>query len=218
MTRFPDRLAAIIVPTLRVMERLRCLGISDYHYTFYQARAFLIWVQRIDPRDALQISQHMKAYIRDYIRAKYPHLEWSISFEFDRRIKTDAIEKVRNILEVSDSPDMRKIIWYAESKWKSRESAYLYAAANIVCNLYSGKAHHIVMWWEKERPFFRMWQAYEASIPDSPESSFVIQSTWHIPPYYPQIWGESYFDMHWSHRDSDIAPTDLHIRYDLSTL
>ncbi len=215
---FPARLSAIAVPTLRVMERLNALWVHDHKYTLYQVRDFLIRDQWLDRTEGIWISNRMEWYIRDYIRKWYAHLEKSVDFEFDKKIDRNELERVEATLRASDSPDMQKILAYAEKKWKNRESAYTYAAANIVSNLYSWKAHHIVIGWEKERPFFRLWQAHEDTTPDRPQSIFLIQSTWHIPPYYPQIWEEPYFD-----RDGNLVSwpevsENKHIAYDWSIL
>ncbi len=215
---FPQRLPAIAVPTLRVMERLDALWVHDHRYTLYQAREFLITEQWITPKEAIWISNHMEWYIREYIRVHYLHLEKRIDFQFDKKIERDEFEKVKESLRVSDSPDIQKIIAYAMSKGRDNESAISYAAANIVCNLYAWKAHHIVIGWEKERPFFRLGQAYEVSIPDRPQSIFLIQSTWHIPPYYPKIGEEPYFDCDWNPVAWLEVPINKHITYDQSIL
>ncbi len=215
---FPERLPAIAIPTLRIMERLDALGVHDCHYTLYQARDFLIAEQWLDLREAIQISNHMERYIRDYIRRLYPHLEKSIDLVFDKKIDTDELEKVKATLRKSDLADMKKILAYAQSKWRDRESAYTYAAANIVCNLYAGKAHHIVVGWEKERPFFRLWQSYEAMSAGIPQSIFLIQSSWYIPPYYLQKWEESYFDQEWKLVEWPEVSENRHIAYDQSIL
>lgn len=215
---FPERLPAIAVPTLRLMERLDALWVHDYHYTLYQARDFLISEQWLDPNQAIQISNHMGQYIRDYIRTRYPHLEKNIDLVFDKKIHTDELEKVKALLRKSDLPDMEKIVAYAQSKWKDCESAYGYAAANIVCNLYAWKAHHIVIGGEKERPFFRLWQSYEAGSAGIPQSIFLIQSSWYIPPYYAQKWEESYFDRDWKTVAWPKVSENKYIAYDQSIL
>ncbi len=213
---FPERLPAIAVPTLRVMERIDTIWVHDHRYTLYQARDFLISEQWMTPKEAIWISNQMERYIREYIRFYYPHLEKSIEFEFDKKIERDELEKVKAILRTSNSPDMQKILTYAESKWRDRESAYTYAAANIVCNLFAGKAHHILMGWEKERPFFRLWQAYEGMTPEVTQSIFLIQSTGYIPPYYPQKGDESYFDKDGSLISWPEFSENKHIAYDRS--
>ena len=200
------------------MDRLDALWVHDYQYTIYQARDFLITEQWMSPTEATWISNQMQRYIRDYVKKRYVHLERSIDFDFDKKIDPEELERVKEALRKSDSSDMQKILSYAESKWRDRESAYTYAAANIVCNLYAGRAHHILMGWEKERPFFRLGQAYESTILDYPQSIFLIQSTWYIPPYYPQKKEESYFDTHGTLVSWPESPENKHIIYDRSTL
>lgn len=215
---FPERLPVIIIPTLRVMSRLDRLWVHDTSATFYQARDFLIREQWMHPTEAMRISNHMEQYLREYIRRKYPELEERIEFKFDKKIDPEELEDVQSNLQTSNSSDMQKIVAYATSKWRDEESAYIYAAANVVCNLYAWRAHHIVIGWEKERPFFRLWQSLEFARPSSPQSIFLLQSTGSVPPYYPQEWQESYFNKDGIRISGPAILTNKHISYDQSIL
>lgn len=113
---------------------------------------------------------------------------------------------------------MQKIVEYARSKGRDIDAAYTYASANVLCNLHSTNAHHILMGWEKERPFFKLWQAYEEAVGVEMESIPLIQSTGYIPPYYPQIHEEPYIDPDGELVEVITHSTNKYIAYDLSTL
>ncbi len=198
------------------MDRLDVLWVHDYHYTLYQARDFLAKSQEMSQTEAIEISNRMERYLLDYIRANYPHHEENIDFEFDKKIDPELLEKVKYVLRTSNSPDMTKITAYAMSKWKDAESAYDYAAANVVCNI-SERAENIVIGWEKERPFFRLGQFCESQI-GANESIFLVQSTGHIPPYYPQSSEEPYIDATWKLVTWSTSISNTHIAYDQSIL
>ena len=214
---FPLRIPAIAIPTMRVIERLAELGILGCTYRIYQARDYIIESQWLHRWRALATSEHMQDYLSNYLKRRFGELTQSIEYDFHLPIDPDERWKIEQFLRANDLPEMRKIVEYARSKSRNEESAYHYASANILCNLYAWEAHHILMWWEKERPFFKLWQAYEELVRPDMKSIPIIQSTGHIPVYYPQR-DETYIDSDKHIIEPPIQTQNEHIRYDLSTL
>ena len=215
---FPLRLPAIVVPTLRVMERLQALWIYDVEYTLYQAKNFLIQNQWMDAWMTSDISHRMEQYIREYINRKFPEISDRVDLDFEREIDPSEIQEVQSHLPSLDLPSMQQIIAYAKSKWRSSESAYEYAAANILANRYAGSAHHILIGWEKERPFFWLSEDYETRVLWEKKTIPLIHSVGRIPPYYPQVGEEDYFDAQWNLVAWIESPKNNSLAYDYSIL
>ena len=206
----PCRLNAVIIPTLRVLQRLRALGFEDISYRVYQATDFIIAENWLDQAAAEQVAKLMDINMRSMIRQKYPDIAQYIHLDFGTPVDTDTVDSVVVQLQDSESPSMRQILAYAKSKSHSALSAYRYAAANIICNGHtspqSAENHRytLLVWWAKEKPFFQLGRDYEKEQWYDTNIIPLIQSTWAIPPYYPQIWKEIYL----SPDDRIVYPTE----------
>jgi hypothetical protein len=60
------------------------------------------------------------------------------------------------------------------------------------------------VWWAKEKPFFQLGKDYEKENWINTNIIPLIQSTWAIPPYYPQVWKERYL----TPDDTMVFPTE----------
>lgn len=192
----PCRLNAIIIPTLRVMRRLRELGLEHISYRVYQATDFIIAENHLDREKALKVAQLMYTNMRCDIQECYPDLAPYVDLQFGIPVGQDTLDTVVDQLRDSDSPSLSDITQYANGKSQPILSAYRYAAANIICNGHMTPhipdRYNVLMWWAKEKPFFQLGKDYERIQWYETGIIPLIQSTWAIPPYYPQIWKESY--------------------------
>ncbi len=204
----PMRLPALILPTLRIMRRLRELGVVGIQYHVYQATDFIIRETMLDEEKARKNAVIMERYLRHFIQKCYPDLEDDTSLEFWFEIDTETVRQVSDELrkfhdESSFSPALNKLIDYATSKWMGRDSALRYSAANLIWNghiqwrgpfcLWENDVI-IPIWWLKERPFFELGKSYEARKQNEwkvREIIPLIQHTGSIPTYYPQKWEDT---------------------------
>lgn len=131
---FPLRIAAIIIPTLRVIGRLQALGIPNISYRIYQATDFIIDENGLDREKGIQVARILQNYIHEYIQNHHKELEDSIDMQFSLGLKGELIDDVALELSHMHHPSLEKLAHYAQSKGKSLQSAYRYAAANIVSN------------------------------------------------------------------------------------
>ncbi len=216
---YPQRLPVIMIPTIRIMERLHALGVTNTCYTIYQARNFLAESEWLNHQTIENIGRKMFHYLNEYgCRLKIPKkVRDTIQFDMDRKIPENLIEEWVEILKKLESPEMEKIIAYAQSKWKDITSAYRYAVANIIGNHNlddaPSKITRILIGWAKERPFFNIGKTYETHLWIETKIIPLIQSTWYLPPYYTQPW-ES---VSWDYSKCEKSKK-RHLKYDYQVL
>ncbi len=240
----PLRCPALIIPALEIIRHLLNLWITNVEYCIYQATSFIIKENSLSFKSAKINSEIIKKYFKWYIWSYYKELEEFIKFDFDFDFDYEKLRDVSlKIEQIEWNKDLDLIIWklvkYAEKRWKTKSSALMYAAANIICNWYINYYYPISfdlgdilipIWWRKEKPFFNLWDTYTDKYNTNGNRKIIslIQSTWEMPTYYPYK-GEDYIDLnynliplswekiHWLIReDRDLVLSQLWIRTDYS--
>lgn len=211
----PIRCPSVIIPALEIIRKLVELWISDVHYCIYQANSFIIKENSLNESYAKSNSIFMEQYFKWYISEFYPDILDKITFNFNVDLDEVKLNSIWNkIVELEWDKDIDSLIWnlvkYAESRWKTKESALMYLSANIACNWNVWEYYPvtdsvddilITIWWRKEKQFFNLWRVFQ----DKFNSDWIkwrkiisiLQSTWEIPPYYPHKW-EDHINGEWS--------------------
>ncbi len=211
----PIRLPSLIIPWLRVIRNLKKIWVEDIKYVIYQAKSFIINENSLNKKNAQINSQIILNYLNWFISEYYPDLLENIIYDFDFNLDIEHIWIIANNIKfLKWNKDVELTMWklvnYALSKWKTEDSAFIYWAANILCNWHINEYypinnnHEIIIpiWWKKERPFFNLWKVYEEENFSNSQKKIIIpliQKTWEIPTYYPNKW-EDYFDYNYEYK------------------
>lgn len=201
----PIRCPALILPALKIIRNLVNLWVNNIEYSIYQASSFIIKENSLDEKLAKNTSDMIKNYLKWYISEYYNDISDKVSFDFDFILdENNLLNVAKNIRWLSWNQDVDLAMWkllnYAESKWKSENSAFIYGSANIICNWHIDSYYPvkndssdiiIPIWWKKEKPFFNLWKVYEENYKLNDKKKTIIpllQKTWEIPTYYPNKW------------------------------
>ncbi len=201
----PIRCPALIIPALKIIRNLVNLWINNIEYSIYQATSFIIKENSLDENLAKNNSKIIQNYLKWYILEYYNDIFDKISFDFNLDLdENNLLNVAENIKWLLWNQDINLAMWklvnYAESKWKSETSAFIYGSANIVSNWHVGDYYPvknessdiiIPIWWKKEKPFFNLWKVYEENYNVDYNKKIIIpllQKTWEIPTYYPSKW------------------------------
>lgn len=224
----PLRLPAVMVPTLRVMERLKELGIIPPTYLVYQATDFITETNDLHPKTGRARSTLMRKYLEKYIRILHPTIQDDVVFKFGAEacVSADVIrcmsDRIRQKLRESENLQdiFHKLSTYRSSQAKPEGSELIYAAANAVFSgadrgLYpfQDMARHrmiVPIGGKQEKPFFqitKMMQSEETVLP-------MLQRSGERPTYYPNQDGDLVYENH----DRVLSELPPAIRYDFEVL
>lgn len=222
----PVRCPALITPALEVVRNLLQLWIKDIEYHIYQASSFIIKENSLDKNLSQNNSDFIKKYLTWYISEFYEDLYNNVIFDFDLNLDEKELSEVSwKIKSINWNSDVDFVVWqlinYANSKWKTENSALNYASANIISNWHVEKYYPvnnnwniiIPIWWKKEKPFFNLWKVYEEKHNSKENKKIIIpilQRTWEKPTYYPTKWEDyinpnyDFIQLSWEKLDSSV--------------
>ncbi len=143
-SRIPLRLPALLLPGLRIMERLTALGLPTPEYRVYQATDFIAQTNGYPVDKARECASKMESYLRRYVKTFHGRIAGHVHFYFTQAYTEETREHLGSIIDVMRSR-LARIDCIAEALSQLQEcerrhslqsNCYeQYAAANV---LYSG--------------------------------------------------------------------------------
>ena len=140
----PVRLPALILPGLRIMERLQDAGEPVPEYVVYQATDFVAETNQLSPIDAQACALRMETYLREYVRAFHARIMDRVQLRFgepygtiERERISDGVLRIREDLSALPGigEALRSLRTSEGRHSNGSDQATMYAAANAY---YSG--------------------------------------------------------------------------------
>lgn len=172
----PVRLPALIIPGLKIMERMKNADLPPPNYILYQATDFIAQTNNLPSEKAQKSALKMEKYLREYVNKFHSsiaeHVIFRFGSEYSFQVKEDVekiIECIRDSIQTNASlqESMAQINQYDVKKSNGQNSSETYAAANV---LYSGATESypfapdlksdtriiLPIGGNKEKPFFQL--------------------------------------------------------------
>ncbi|HEY1096209.1 MAG TPA: hypothetical protein VGF14_03115 [Alphaproteobacteria bacterium] len=226
----PLRLPSLIVPGLELLKAYQQTFNPgrNIQYHVYQAGEFIKRINGGNEKAMSHSAQFMQGYLQAFTEEFYPDLAPIVSFDFNKDVKTEKLEPIREFLHQTNNPQAleykERINFYA-TRGQSRGCAEIYAAANIYFNCMSDQKIEepvIIMpvGGQKERPFFFLSSLYNAEKRKDKDISVLPISFNHqeIPPYFPASRGDLTIGMIFKDSARDFEPESFAARKDHESL
>lgn len=199
---YPLRLPSVLVPGLRMMERLLALGILPPKYIIYQVTDFIAKTCPFSTQKAQEIGESMRAYLQAYIDLFHPAIKDYVVLRFadGTTIAEEALqaygEAICRMVDASDdATDAFDVLrGYCRNALASQDAWVTYSAANAICNgvdpncypfvseLTYKQPYIMLLGGDKETPFFKVTQALQTG--EGPQIIGGIVRPGSLPTYY----------------------------------
>lgn len=222
----PLRLPSLIVPGLNALRELCEVENADPHYVIYQARDFIVGMNRLDAKSAFNNAVICTEYLRKFVDEYFSDLKDRVTIVSGDDIILDKdhlnalAQRLKNVSDTPVAGDMDAIKGYASRRKTVDDSHLYYAAANVILNggyephyplkdyIPTGTSVVIPMGGKKEKPFFNLTRFIASESGVKQKVLPMLVPVGKIPAYYPNKQGDMLVGSG-QETEGFVAPTEI---------